>query len=313
MMPEHTHAPTTADLERLAELIRTYTPHEGTFKLTVPGVYVSRASRPSTDQMHGLHRPSLCVVAQGAKSVRLGAEFYEYDAQRMLVYWVNLPVATQITRATPDEPFLNFRLELDPYRIAELSLKMYPQGLPKVREDRGIHVSPVIPGIVTAAARLIECLAEQQDVELLAPMIVDEMLIRLLRSPVGIRVAQLGQAESSLWRISKAVEWVREHFNEPLVVEDLASLVNMGLSTFHAHFKAVTSMSPLQYQKVLRLQEARRLMLSSLMDATTASREVGYGSASQFSREYSRLFGQAPSKDVAHLRSQGSSRISAAQ
>ena len=148
----------------------------------------------------------------------------------------------------------------------------------------------------------MECLAKPGDAELLAPLIVDEILIRLLRCPIGVRVAQMGFAESSVDRIAKAVSWLRTNFSQPMKVEELAELVHMSVSSFHEHFKSVTSMSPLHYQKVLRLQEARRLMFSSMLDAGMASEHVGYLSASQFSREYSRLFGNAPTKDIARLR-----------
>jgi transcriptional regulator GlxA family with amidase domain len=140
------------------------------------------------------------------------------------------------------------------------------------------------------------------DAELLSPLIVDEILIRLLRSPIGVRVAQMGFTESSVERVAKAISWLRINFSQPMKVEDLAELVHMSVSSFHEHFKSVTSMSPLHYQKVLRLQEARRLMLSAMMDAGAASQRVGYLSASQFSREYSRFFGSAPTKDIARLR-----------
>ena len=140
------------------------------------------------------------------------------------------------------------------------------------------------------------------DAELLAPLVMDEILIRLLRSPIGVRVAQMGFAESSVHRVAKAISWLRANFSQPMKVEDLAEMVHMSVSSFHEHFKSVTSMSPLHYQKVLRLQEARRLMLSTMMDAGTASQRVGYLSASQFSREYSRFFGSAPGKDIARLR-----------
>ena len=155
---------------------------------------------------------------------------------------------------------------------------------------------------VLHATRLVECLAQPGDAELLAPLVVDEIVIRLLRSPIGVRVAQIGFAESSVYRVAKAIAWLRANFSQPMQVEDLAGLVHMSVSSFHEHFKAVTSMSPLHYQKVLRLQEARRLMLSTVMDAGAASQRVGYLSASQFSREYSRFFGSAPTKDIARLR-----------
>jgi transcriptional regulator GlxA family with amidase domain len=140
------------------------------------------------------------------------------------------------------------------------------------------------------------------DPELLAPLVVDEILIRLLRSPIGARVAQMGFAESSVHRVAKAISWLRDNFSQPIKIEDLAGMVHMSVSSFHEHFKSVTSMSPLHYQKVLRLQAARRLMLSAMMDAGTASQRVGYLSASQFSREYSRFFGNSPTRDVARLR-----------
>ena len=145
-------------------------------------------------------------------------------------------------------------------------------------------------------------MTESSDTELLAPLIVDEILIRLLRSPMGARVAQMGRAESSLNRVGRAVSFLRQNFDQPVNVEDLAKLVNMSVSVFHRHFKSVTSMSPLQYQKALRLQEARRLMLTAMMDAGDASRRVGYVSASQFSREYGRFFGNAPTRDISRLR-----------
>jgi AraC-like DNA-binding protein len=244
----------------------------------------------------------LCIVAQGAKTVIVGQEVYEYDASRMIVFSVALPVASQITQASHPEPYLALRLDLDPRKIADLVLKVYPHGLPAVQERRAVYVTPADASMVNAATRLMECLTQPGDAELLAPLVIDEILIRLLRSPMGVRVAQMGLAESNVHRVAKAISWVRANFSQPMKVEDLAGLVHMSVSSFHEHFKSVTSMSPLHYQKVLRLQEARRLMLSTMMDAGTASQRVGYLSPSQFSREYSRFFGSAPTKDIARLR-----------
>jgi len=220
----------------------------------------------------------------------------------MLVFSVALPVAAQITRASHSEPYLALRLDLSPDKIAERMLKVYPHGLAPVQKGRAVYVTPVDVSIVNAATRLMECLAQPGDSELLAPLVVDEILIRLLRSPIGVRVAQMGFAESSLRRVAKAISWLRDNFSQPMKVEELAELVHMSVSSFHQHFKSVTSMSPLHYQKVLRLQEARRLMLSSMMDAGSAGERVGDLSASQFSREYSRFYGSAPTKDIARLR-----------
>ena len=232
----------------------------------------------------------------------MGQDMFEYDASRMIVFSVALPVAAQVTQASHSEPYLALKLDLDPHKIAELVLKVFPRGLPPVQERRAVDVTPLEDSIVNAATRLMECLAQPGDAELLAPLATDEILIRLLRSPIGVRVAQMGFAESSVQRIAKAISWLRENYSQPIKVEDLAGLVHMSVSSFHEHFKSVTSMSPLHYQKVLRLQEAKRLMLSTMMDASTASQRVGYLSASQFSREYSRFFGSAPTKDIARLR-----------
>ncbi len=294
--------PTDPDLVKLAGLIRAYTPHDGLFELRIPGVYAIRVSRVNPDLVHALQRPALCIIAQGAKTVLLGQEVYEYDASRMLVYSVDLPVAAQVTKATPVEPYLSFKLDLDPHKIAGLVSKVYPHGLPRVQESRGVYVGQIDMRIVNAATRLLELMAQPGEAELLAPLVIEEILIRLLRSPVGVRVAQIGLAESGVHGVAKAVSWLRANFSEAMKVEELAKLAHMSVSSFHQHFKAVTSMSPLQFQKVLRLQEARRLMLSMMVDAGTASWRVGYQSPSQFSREYGRFFGLAPTKDIARLR-----------
>jgi AraC-like DNA-binding protein len=259
-------------------------------------------SRANTECFHTLRVPSLCIAAQGAKTVIVGKETYDYDASRMIVFSVALPIASQISRASFSEPYLSLRLDLDPRKIADLVLKVYPNGLPPLHDRRAVYVAPTDPSIINAAVRLMECLSKPGDSELLAPLIIEEILIRLLRSPIGIRVAQMGFAESTVHRVARAISWLRENYSQPMKVEDLAELVHMSVSSFHEHFRSVTSMSPLQYQKSLRLQEARRLMLSSMMDTASASQRVGYLSASQFSREYSRFFGEAPSRDMARLR-----------
>jgi AraC-like DNA-binding protein len=299
------HAPEGSDepeTNKLARLIAAYAPHDGTFELIVPGLHVSRMSRTNTECAHALRLPAFCCIAQGGKTVIVGQEVYEYDPSRMLVFSVALPVAAQVTQASQAVPYLALRLDLDPHRIAELVLKVFPHGLPAVHERRAVHVTEIDGSIVNAVARLMECLAEPGDVALIAPLVVDEILIRLLRSRIGPRVAQMGFAESSVHRLARAISWLRANFSQPMKVEELAELVHMSVSSFHEHFKSVTSMSPLHYQKVLRLQEARRLMLSLMMDASDAGQRVGYLSASQFSREYSRFFGSAPTKDIARLR-----------
>jgi len=294
--------PNKTDAGKLARLIGAYAPHDGTFDLPIPGLHASRFSRVNKECVHALSVSSLCIVPQGAKTVIVGDEVFEYDASRMIVFSVALPVAAQVTRASQSEPYLSMRLDLDPHKIAELVLKVFPHGLPPVQERSAVYLAAIDASIVDAATRLMECLGKPGDAELLAPLVMDEILIRLLRGPIGVRVAQVGFAESSVHRVAKAISWLRDNFSQPMKVEDLAEMVHMSVSSFHEHFKSVTSMSPLHYQKVLRLQEARRLMLSTIMDAGAASQRVGYLSASQFSREYSRFFGNAPTRDIAKLR-----------
>ncbi len=299
-------SPSEPATSNLARLIAAYAPHDGSFELRIPGLHASRFSRVNKECVHALRVPSLCIVAQGAKTVIVGDEVYDYDASRMIVFSVALPVAAQITQASHSEPYLALKLDLNPHKIADLVLKVYPHGLPPVQQRSAVYLTPVDASIINAATRLVDCLAHPGDAELVAPLVIDEILIRLLRSPIGVRVAQMGFAESSVHRVAKAISWLRDNFPQPMKVEDLAGLVHMSVSSFHEHFKSVTSMSPLHYQKVLRLQEARRLMLSTVMDAGTASQRVGYLSASQFSREYSRFFGSAPTKDIARLRQETS-------
>lgn len=299
--PDHAPRSLTA---RLAALIAAYAPHDGTFELPVRGLRIARVSASPPHWNHGVHRACLSIVGQGAKSTRIGDAAYVIDESRMLVTTADLPVTGRVTRASPAEPFLCAQLELDPARIAVLTPRVFPRGLPKAVDCGALDTHDAPPEIVDAVVRLMQLIAHPDDIDLLAPLIVDEILIRLLRGPSGARVAQVGQDDSTTQRISRAVAWIRDHYLDPMTVESLARQVDMSPSTFHHHFRAVTSMSPLQCQKMLRLQEARRLMCLSAMDAQQACRSVGYVSASQFSREYARHFGDAPGRDVVKLRDQ---------
>ena len=292
-------------LRRLANLLASYTPHDGAFQLRLPGTWAVRVSRTATQASHATLGPALCVAAQGAKVVMLGREVLEYDPAHLLVLAVGLPISSQVTRASRKDPYLGFVLDLDPTRVAELASRVYPRGIPKTADIGGLYAGRATDAIVDAVSRLLELMAHPEDTNLLGPLVVDEILIRLLRTPVGRRVAQIGNPRSGVQRIAEAVTWIRAHFAQPVTVDDMANSVHMSASSFHQRFKAITSMSPLQYQKVLRLHEARRLMLFQGMDATEACRRVGYMSPSQFSREYSRFFGSAPVKDIARLREEG--------
>jgi AraC-like DNA-binding protein len=259
----------------------------------------------SSEATHSTLGPVLCVAAQGAKVVMLGREVVEYDPAHLLVFAVDLPVSSQVVRASHKNPYLGFVLDLDPSRVAALTATVFPRGVPKTPDARGLYVGNANDNIIGAVTRLLELMANPEDAELLGPLVVDEILIRLLRTSIGSRVAQIGQPKSGVRRIAEAVSWIREHFAQPITVEEMAASVHMTASSFHQRFKAVTSISPLQYQKVLRLHEARRLMLFQKMDANDACRRVGYLSPSQFSREYARYFGSAPMKDIGRLRTRG--------
>jgi len=301
----HDEAPRPESVQRLATLIAAHAPYDGVFEQRLPGLAVVRRSRPGRQMVRATVMPTFCVVAQGAKTVMLGREVFSYDATRMVAYAVDLPIAGQLVRASVREPFLALVLRLDPYRIAELALKVFPHGVPTPTDSRAVIVGRTPTAIIDTAARLMESMSQPAEARLLAPLIVDELLTRLLLSAIGPRVAQVGQNDSAVQRVATAVSWVREHFTQPVTLDALADMVHMSVSSFHHHFKAVTSMTPLQYQKVLRLREARRLMLARMVDAGSAAREVGYLSPSQFSREYARLFGRAPTRDIAELRDKG--------
>lgn len=298
-------APGALALRRLAHQIARYAPNDGTFPLRIPGTYALRRARISSEPVHATLGPALCIVAQGAKVMMLGGQVLEYDAARMLVFTVDLPVAGQLTRASRSEPFLGFRMALTPSRVAELAARVYPAGVPKPADHRALFVGQATDGIIDAVTRLLDLMVRPQDADLLGPLVIDEILIRLLQTSVGPRVAQIGEPKSGVHRVAQAVAWIREHFDQPITVDEMAAAARMSASGFHEHFKAVTTMSPLQYQKALRLHEARRLMLFQKMDASEACHRAGYLSASQFSREYARFFGTAPTKDIAKLREEG--------
>jgi AraC-like DNA-binding protein len=298
-------APGVVVLRRFANALLSHTPNDGVFPLRVPGTYAVRLSRMTSEASYATLGPALCVVAQGAKAVMLGRDVLEYDPAHLLVFALDLPVSSQVIRASRKDPYLGFVMDLDPARVAELAARVYPRGVRKSAESRGLYAGRATDDIVEAVTRLLDLMTLPEDASLIGPLVIDEIVIRLLRSAVGIRVAQIGQPKSGVQRIAQAASWIRAHFAQPVTVEEMAASVNMTASLFHRRFKAVTSLSPLQYQKVLRLHEARRLMLFQQTDAADACRRVGYVSPSQFSREYARFFGSAPTKDIARLREEG--------
>lgn len=285
---------------RLALLIEAHVTSDGTAETPIQGLYFNRYSRPEpSDYMHTMQWPTVGIAAQGTKIIKIGEQTSEYSGSRILVAPVAMPISMQTIQASTSEPFLGVGVYLDPHKIAALIPKVYPNGLPKTGKRSASYVLEGEPAIIGAVARLVSCLDEPGDNGLLASLAADELFVRLLRSPIGVYVAETVLAGSNVQRVAKAIDWLRSHFAESRTIAELAAMVHLSESSFREYFKSVTSMSPLQYQKALRLQEARRLMLSGGRDITTACRLVGYISDSQFSRDYSRFFGNPPSRDIA--------------
>jgi AraC-like DNA-binding protein len=253
--------------------------------------------------VHAMYEPAFCVLAQGSKRVLLGEEVYVYDSSRYLVVSQNLPVSGQVIDASPEAPYLGLRLGFDVKDIAALALqfKLGEQSA-KGQAPRGIFTDELSPTLLDPVLRLVRLLDAPDDVDALAQLISREILYRLLKSPDGWRLAQMALVDSHSQRIAQAIGVLSQRFREALRIEALADEVHMSVSSLHHHFKAVTSMSPLQFQKQLRLQESRRLMIGEDVDAATAGHRVGYESQSQFNREYSRFFGLPPARDVKRLR-----------
>ena len=288
-------------LEGLGQSIAQWTDKGDQLVTAIPGLSLYRRDEP-TQPMSGMYEPSICLIAQGAKRVLLGDETYVYDAQHFLITSVNLPTVAQIIKASRERPWLGLKLKLDQREISQL---MVDSNLPPLRtqqSSRGMAIGEVTLPLISAFQRLIDLLAEPKDIPILAPIIQREIVYRLLVGDQGARLRQMASAGSQSQQIARAIDWLKSHFTNPVRIEDLATQVNMSPSTFHHHFRALTAMSPLQYQKCLRLNEARRLMLSERLDATSAAFQVGYQSPSQFSREYSRSFGAPPLRDITILR-----------
>ena len=232
----------------------------------------------------------------------LGEDTYVYDAHHYLITSVHLPTVVHIIEASPERPFLGLRLKLD---LREMSQLMVDSNLPQPRAQqsgRGMATGEVTLPLLTAFQRLIDLFDEQQDIAILAPIIQREIIYRLLVGDQGERLRQIASAGSQSHQIARAIDWLKGNFSQPLRIDDLAAQVRMSISTFHHHFRSMTALSPLQFQKQLRLREARRLMLAEHLDAATAAFQVGYESPSQFSREYNRLFGAPPLRDITTLR-----------
>lgn len=284
----------------LAEHISRWTETDCRLETDIPGLLLVRFDEP-TEPMSGMYEPCVCLVVQGAKRVVLGNEEYVYDANRYLITSVGLPVVANVVEASKEIPLLGLVLTIDLRVVAQL---MVDSGLPCPQErqaGRGMAVSEVHAPLLSAFQRLIDLLDAPEDIPILSPLILKEILYRLLVGEQGPRLRQIAFAGSHSNQIARAIGWLRDNYAQQLKVETLARQIGMSPSTFHQHFRALTAMSPLQYQKWMRLHEARRLMLTEQRDATTAAIQVGYESPSQFSREYRRQFGAPPLRDIKKL------------
>lgn len=293
--------PIEGALEALTKSIAKWTDQSDQLETAIPGLALWRRSAP-TQPTSGMYEPSICLTAQGAKRVVLGDDVYVYDAHHFLITSVDLPTVWQIIEASREKPCLGLVLKLDRREISQL---MVDSHLPQPRaqqSSRGMATGEVTLPLLNAFQRLIDLLAEPKDIPILAPIIQREIIYRLLVGDQGARLRQIASAGSQSQQIARAIDWLKGNFTRPLRIDDLATQVHMSPSTFHHHFRTVTAMSPLQFQKWLRLNEARRLMLTEDADAATAAFNVGYESPSHFSREYTRLFGAPPLRDIKNLR-----------
>ncbi|MET3848841.1 AraC family transcriptional regulator [Paenibacillus sp. OAE614] len=278
---------------RLNQLLQT----DGLHITEIPSLHMMRATAKS-EPIHSMYAPSLCFIVQGAKSAALGQEIYHYNPTTYLVTSVHLPIKSEITEASPEVPFIGLHLEFTPDQILDI-LQHTDLAWPEESEPgSGIFVGKTNSQLLDALLRLVKLFDQPAEIPILAPLITREILFRVLQGEQGHLVKQFAVIGSQAHAIAKAIQLIHRDYSKPLRVEELAKEVNMAASSFHKHFKQVTALSPLQYQKRIRLQEARHLMISEKMGAADAAFQVGYESPSQFSREYARLYGLPPKSDL---------------
>jgi AraC-like DNA-binding protein len=267
----------------------------------IQGLFLRRSSSP-TELVHGVADPAFCVIAQGNKEIVVGEEQFRYDPAHYLLNTVELPIVSHVIQASREQPYLSLRLNLDPGLVGSVLVEagqLSPRGSADIR---AIHVSPLDAGLLDATLRLARLLDLPEEAKVLAPLVTREIVFRLLMGEQGGRLRHLVSQGGYADRIARAVERIRHNFDRPLSIDSLARELGMSTSGLHHQFKAVTALTPLQFQKQIRLQEARRLMLGEDLDAASAGYRVGYEDAAHFNREYKRLFGMPPMRDVGRLR-----------
>lgn len=284
----------------LAARIAQALPHDGVVEVR-PDLHLGRFSQP-TGPLHMSLPPSFCVIAQGTKDVVLGTKSFRYDPTQYLVTTMELPLSGTVVEASPKRPYLSMRLVLDPAVVTSMMIEAGDIQQSAHGNVTAVGVSTLDADLLDASLRLVRLAESPNEYRVLAPLVTREIIFRLLCGPERHRLRHLARFGGQTHRVARAIQHLRNHFNKPLRIEEMAQALEMSVSGFHAHFKAVTALSPLQFQKQLRLQEARRLMLSEHLDAGQAGFRVGYEDQSQFNREYKRLFGEPPLRDVGRLR-----------
>lgn len=274
-------------------------PEDGILEI-FPDILVIRSAQ-NIEHFHSVFTPAFCVIAQGSKQVMLGDEVLRYDPWNYLIATVDLPIVSHVMGASEDEPYLSIRINLDPATVASAMMESGVAVKKGQANIRAMDVSAIDADLLDAVVRLVRLLDSPEEMNVLAPLITREIIYRLSKGEQGVRLSHLLLGGDTK-RISRALQQLRENFNLPLRIENIARELGMSVSGFHHHFKSVTAMSPVQYQKQLRLQEARRLMLGEDLDVATAGFRVGYEDPSYFSREYKKLFGAPPQRDIANLR-----------
>jgi AraC-like DNA-binding protein len=289
-----------ANRDELVERIARAIPEDGRVE-PLKGLTLHRSSLP-TEPLHSVSHPSLCVIAQGSKEVHLGEHRYQYDPYHYLLVTADLPLVGQVLEASQERPYFSLILTLDSTVVSSVIVEA-GHATPRSRTDvRAIDVSPLSSSLLDAVVRLVRLLDGPDEAPVLAPLITQEIVYRLLLGEQGDRLRHIAILDGESHRIARALKRLHEDFDQSIRIESLAEELGMSVSSFHHHFKAVTAMSPLQFQKQMRLQEARRLMLGEDLDAASAGYRVGYDDASHFNREYKRFFGLPPMRDVERLR-----------
>ena len=299
----------TSSANTLAARLLQCVPTPGLHTTAVPGVSVARADSPS-QPLASVYEPSICVVVQGSKRALVGDEVYIYDALNYLVVSVALPARSHILQATAKKPYVCLRIGVDVGAIGELLQQLGPDAVSRPIGGRGLYLAEMTPSLSDAVSRLVDLIAHPTDAPVLGPLVLREIHYRILTGTLGHRLRDLFTESSHTQRIARVISLLKADYATPISIEDLAAVVHMSVSGLHHRFKEVTSMSPIQYLKQLRLHEARRLMLTDGLDAAAACYRVGYGSPSQFSREYRRLFGAPPRRELERFRKPSSAASS---